>query len=231
MHFDSNDLQQLTPEYLEGLPKSRVLELFQQIRGDLIQAQDRLNQNPDNSSKPPSSRAPWEKGPSKDSSEESPKEETDDQNDPGSDDSEDDSNDNDEKQNNEQKSKERKKRKPGKQKGAKGFGRTQKLQITETVVHKPCSCKGCSGVLDEKSPFTATGGHYTIDVKFPEKGMVGLQGVYIKHIYGEVTCECGFKNKTSPKKVDKEPGWDVALGEWRLIGPQLLYDRKTRLDF
>lgn len=46
-----------------------------------------------------------------------------------------------------------------------------------------------------------------------EQGTVGLQGTYVKHIYGEVNCNCGFTNKTTPKKIANEPGWTVELGE------------------
>jgi len=62
MHFEQSDLQQLTPEYIAGLPPEQRSVLIEQLRKDLIEAQDRLNQNLSNSSKPPSSRAHWEKG-------------------------------------------------------------------------------------------------------------------------------------------------------------------------
>ena len=60
MHFDKSDLQQLTPEYIARLPPERISILFNQLREDHLRALDRLNQNPTNSSRPPSSQAPWE---------------------------------------------------------------------------------------------------------------------------------------------------------------------------
>src|SRR3990172_5828430 len=61
MNFDKPDLQQLTSEYLDKLSKERVIELFQLLRKDLETAQERLNQNPTNSSRPSSTKNPWDR--------------------------------------------------------------------------------------------------------------------------------------------------------------------------
>src|SRR3974390_1366784 len=61
MHFDQSELQQLTPEYVASLPPQRRAALFEWLRKDLMEAHDRLNQNPSNSSRPPSSRPPWDR--------------------------------------------------------------------------------------------------------------------------------------------------------------------------
>ena len=173
-------------------------------------------------SRPPSSRAPWERSISKDaenSTEGGPE--------TGEENSEKDSEKKDRANSvNTEKSfsggRENQKRKPGKQPKAKGFGRTQKLAVTQEIIHRPACCKGCEKRLDESLPFFAAGGYYTIDLKLSEKGCIGLHGVYVKHIYGSVRCECGFETMTKPNRVAKELGWVVALGEWRLIGPLLL---------
>jgi IS1 family transposase len=56
----------------------------------------------------------------------------------------------------------------------------------------------------------------------PKSGCIGLQGEYIKHIYGSVRCTCDFETITKPERVSDESGWVVEMGEWKLIGPLLL---------
>ena len=222
MYFNREDLQQLTPEYIGGLPPQRRDALIEKLREDLIEAQDRLNQNPSNSSRPPSSRAPWDRSvekntesPAEECPEEPPKECTEDDN---STDKQNGSSD----EGNTAGSAECPKRKPGKQKGAKGFGRIQKLSVTQTVFHKPKCCKGCEREFDEGHQFHAKGGHYTIDLKVPEPSTVGLHVENTKHVYGSIRCECGFETSTNPHRVDSDAEWVVEMGEWRLIGPVLL---------
>jgi len=156
-----------------------------------------------NSSKPPSTRAPWERSSNgkstsekdedeeKDSLDETTQQESGDDITPKGppEDSKEDL----------QKS-DTQKRKPGKQPHAQGFGRTQKLTITQTVIHKPCECKSCNAPLDANATFTATGGHYVIDIILPKKGEIGLQGSYTKHLYGKSLCLCGFETHTLPQK-------------------------------
>ena len=48
--------------WLEKLPEDKLRQVSGRMLQDLKEARDRLNQTPDNSSRPPSSRAPWEKG-------------------------------------------------------------------------------------------------------------------------------------------------------------------------
>lgn len=116
----------------------------------------------------------------------------------------------------------KKKGKPGKQPGAKGFGRTQKLVVTHEVIHRPESCRGCGCDLGTNLPFHGKGGYYTLDLKLPKSGHIGLHGTHTKHLFGSVKCLCEFENRTSPKRLPGESGWIVELGEWRLIGPRLL---------
>ena len=46
--------------WLESLPDSLARAVLRRVVEDLKEARDRLNQNPENSSRPPGSRAPWE---------------------------------------------------------------------------------------------------------------------------------------------------------------------------
>ena len=55
------DLSQLDEDYLAHLPEERLRSLSAKLLADLKAAHERLDQNPNNSSRPPSSRAPWER--------------------------------------------------------------------------------------------------------------------------------------------------------------------------
>ena len=60
MHLSDHDLRQLDEAYLDGLTPEQARGLLSRALEDLKAARERLNQNPSNSSRPPSSRAPWE---------------------------------------------------------------------------------------------------------------------------------------------------------------------------
>lgn len=222
MRFDKSDIQQLTRKYVDSLHEERKSELIEQLCADLMEAQDRLNQNPTNSSRPPSSRAPWERSATKESEGMPDVDLESNEQDPHEDEivlPEDASQSN---ENAAGSNRTKQKRKPGKQLGAKGFGRTQKLTVFSEVRHRPECCTGCGNGLGLDLPFEAKGGHYTIDLKMPEPGFIGLQGTNTKHIYGSVRCSCGFETTTKPKRIAGESDWTVELGENRLVGPLLL---------
>jgi len=224
MHFNRFDLQQLTTAYVHNLSAERKEALVEQLRKDLIEAQERLNQNPSNSSRPSSSMPPWERSITPEDEEETQSDEGSQVNDDVEKDPVDDTAVPTGKETTKpiKDNKKEPKKKPGKQPGAQGFGRTQKLIVTDEVIHRAECCRGCSFELGPECPFRATGGHYTIDLELLQPGIIGIHGIYTKHIYGLVQCSCGFETTTSPNKASKEPGWIVDMGEWRLIGPQLL---------
>lgn len=228
MHFKQSDLQQLIPEYLRQLPPERLVTLCDLLRQDLISAQDALNQNPSNSSRPPSTRPPWERDTEKEkelSRENEQRNEAQEQRDGtgGSiQSSKCDEECNNPQSKGQQSPNQETKRKPGKQKGAPGCGRTQKLTVTEVVTHKPECCLGCGQAFGKTAEFQPTGGHCSIDISLPIQGLIGLRGTYTKHIYGKVTCTCGYETQSAPNRTEKEVGWSVQMGEWKLIGPMLL---------
>jgi transposase len=61
MHLRKHDLLQMDAEWLKKLPAARLLEVSIRLLDDVKELQDRLNQNPANSSRPPTSQVPWEK--------------------------------------------------------------------------------------------------------------------------------------------------------------------------
>lgn len=244
MRFNRLDLQQLTPEYTGKLPPERLIILFEELRQDLIKARDRLNQNPSNSSRPPSTRAPWDRqSKNKDFEDDEDPTDTDIVGDPVSkneDDvdgeaeaipptSNDPQNTTEPERENEPQQKDdsekngkKEKRKAGKQPGAQGFGRTQKLIVTQEMQLKPECCRGCKKKFESDAKFQATGGYYSIDISLPEPGKIGFLGSYIKYIFGTTQCECGYETTSAPHRAEKDPCWTVDMGEWRLIGPMLL---------
>jgi hypothetical protein len=61
MHLRKHDLLQMNDEWLKKLPAELLLEVSKRLLDDVKELHDRLNQNPDNSSRPPTSQAPWER--------------------------------------------------------------------------------------------------------------------------------------------------------------------------
>ncbi|MBK8751801.1 MAG: hypothetical protein IPL99_09210 [Candidatus Competibacteraceae bacterium] len=61
MHLNRHSLQQIDAAYIQSLEPEALRRLSVQLLADLKEAWDRLNQGPENSSRPPSSRAPWER--------------------------------------------------------------------------------------------------------------------------------------------------------------------------
>jgi transposase len=62
MQLSDDDLKQFDDAYLGRLPTESLRGLSSKLLADLKEAPERLNQNPSNSSRPPSSQAPWENG-------------------------------------------------------------------------------------------------------------------------------------------------------------------------
>jgi transposase len=74
MHLRKHDLLQMNDEWLKKLPAERLLEVSKRLLDDVKELHDRLNQNPDNSSRPPTSQAPWERASDAEVDQDSPSE-------------------------------------------------------------------------------------------------------------------------------------------------------------
>ena len=61
MAFSDHDLRQLDGEVIDSLPVDGVKNLAKILLLDHKEARERLNQNSQNSSRPPGSEAPWDK--------------------------------------------------------------------------------------------------------------------------------------------------------------------------
>jgi len=210
-----DDLRQIDRDYVESLDVESKDKLILKLLEDLKEARERLNQNPHNSSRPPSSTEPWIVA--------QIEEETGKQEESDSGDEEDSSGSSGEEEADEKK-KDKKRdgsRKPGKQKGAEGKGRTQQLQVTGTVIHFAEQCPICDRELTE-SDFTACTGHYVIDIVMGDENQPGITLTNTLHLYGDTACPCGHVTHTAPHRCAKEEGWDVELTEWHLVGPMLV---------
>jgi len=211
------DLKQIDQDYLGRLSPGKLLKLSLKLLQDLKEAHDRLNQTPQNSSRPPGSYAPWEGSVVNEDS-------------PNVDETQDGEGEDEERAEKGTKGKEegiakttsgkkQSKKKQGKQKGAKGYGRKVELEVTGIETHRAERCTGCGGELGEDAEFKARTGLYVVDI---EVGENGIQVTHIKHLYGETHCNCGHVSKTEPGRCEAEEDWKVELTEWHLVGPTLL---------
>lgn len=228
MQLSKHDLKQLDEETIRSLQADSLRTLSLKLLADLKEAHDRLNQAPDNSSRPPSSRAPWE-GASTDAQDER---EGDDEG-PGEADHEDaegtetndPSTEAEDKEGSEQEQTRPTKRsqgKPGKPKGAPGYGRTVELEVTEERTHRPGECALCAQSLPPDAPEQAYTGRYEIDITSPSSGAPGLELTHTLHRYVESQCSCGHWTRAEPGRCADEEGWMVELTEWHLVGPGLV---------
>lgn len=204
MIFNDHDLRQINQAYIESLDIVTLEKLASKLLEDLKEARERLNRNPNNSSRPPSSTEPWVTADIED------EERTEDE--AGSDAAgrESTSGSTESKENQEKKSTES--GKPGKQKGAEGKGRTQRLEITGIVIHFAEECSVCDRKLSE-ADFTARTGH----ILMGDEDRPGITATNIKHLYGDTACLCGHVMHSAPHRCEKEEDWDVELTEWHLV--------------
>jgi transposase len=211
MKLSKHDLSQIDEDYLKKCIESgKILEVSVRLLQDLKEAMDRLNQTPDNSSRPPSSRAPWESvSPNDDCSPEGGVKDTKQPEVPS-----------DTTQEGISPSNKPSGKKAGKQHGAKGYGRTQKLAITHTEHHYPATCAACGVSLSHDS--RSYTGWNEVDIAPPIEDQTGLFLICTRHLLYESRCTCGHATRAKHFQACADPLWEnIELGQWRLIGPRL----------
>ena len=150
MKLTDHDLKQINQEYLASLTPGHLLHLSSKLLDDLRDARDRLNQTPQNSSRPSGSYAPWEQAANADKEREAeatlddPAAEPAEKKAPKPEETEEDAR----APHNEQQAAPanqpgENKRKRGKQPGAKGVGREVSLAVTGEIIHKAAECACC----------------------------------------------------------------------------------------
>ena len=185
MYLSKHDLLQMNDEWLEELPAEHLLKVSKRLLHDVKVLQDRQNQTPNNSSRPPGSQAPWERSASSseatqeteaeaaedDASEAkaAPKEAYTRESAPGT------------------KGKKSEK-KPGKQPGSPGYGRTQKLMVTDTCEHHPEVCAVCGSAISVGSGVLAYTAWDEIDIAPLVEGEIGLRLSVTRHLLHEGMC-------------------------------------------
>ena len=228
MHLSKHDLKQMDEDWLKSLPPALLLEVSKRLLADVKTLQDRLNQNPSNSSRPPSSQAPWEKpsrgakagaGQDADTAAESGSAE------PvsgGAAAQAEASAPEVDARASKASVKADPPRRAGKQPGSPGYGRTQKLALTDTCTHRPPHCTACGAALPASREGRAYTGWDEVDLAPRAMGELGLRLIVTRHRLLEVRCGCGHVSRARPWRAADEALWEnVTPGQWRLIGPQL----------
>jgi hypothetical protein len=221
MHLTPHSLHQIDDAYLQSLEVEALRGLSMRLLADLKEAWDRLNQGPDNSSRPPSSRAPWERtGGARAADADADAAEGDHEPEPA-----------------ERNSEEPTvvappaagakavsapaTRKAGKQPGAPGIGRTQVFQAHEEQCHYPAVCAGCGRPLDRAEAVAYTG-FQAVDLHGGDSAQPGLTLWVVNHRYYEIVCACGHHTRAEAGHGVVDPGLaGIELSEWRLVGPGL----------
>ncbi len=244
MDLSAHDLQQIDKDYIDSLPMSSLVQLCQKLSTDLKEAHDRLNQNPQNSSKPPSSEPPWSKSTSDEGEGELNEKLTEEdfllEKDSSTQDNDDNNEEEEEEEDKQTESEnepekpettsavqddenEDSTKKPGKQLGAEGCGLKfgNNLEVSEVITHRPESCHACALPFAEDAESVSYTARFEIELVPPLSG-AGLELKKTKHIYDERECSCGHKSRSKPGRCPKEEGWSVELTEWHMAGPLLV---------
>ena len=233
MHLSDHSLSQLDEAYVQTLDEGRLRGLSLRLLGDLKEARERLRQNPNNSSRPPSGRAPWERPPAgdEDETDEADAEavtSTEDEEAPGEADASPSSEDSPETTEAPASERDRSgtgkpKRKAGKQPGAPGIGRTEVFKAQAMREHRPGVCAACAEALAGDAPSVAYAGFQSVDLVRGDSEQPGLHLRITDHRLYETRCGCGHCTRARPGEgpVEDPTLEPVALSEWRLVGPGL----------
>ncbi|HSR52487.1 MAG TPA: IS66 family transposase [Acidobacteriota bacterium] len=220
MHLSDFDLQQLDKARLSELTVSQKEALLEKALEDLKEARERLQADSRTSSRPPSSDAPWS-GVSEEPDAEGGPQNAEEGKGWKLEESEAERGDIPEPEKAPKDEEPKSSSKPGRRPGSPGHSRTQQLEVTETIEHRPVYCALCGEAL-EGCEFTARTGLYVLNIEPPaEPGLAGIQLRHDKHMYGECVCACGHVTRSEPGRCEAEPMWTGELSEWRLIGPRL----------
>lgn len=233
MQLSFHDLQQLNKDYFCSLSMDLLIQLCLQLSTDLKEAHDRLNQNSQNSSKPPSSEFPWNNSNSANSdkdeilSENNLSTHDDEVEDEAEDEAEDISKSEAKQENPEisttSSDKNIDSKKPGKQQGAEGYGLKfgTNLEVTQEIHHQHDCCQACNTPFTQETHSIAYTARFEIELAFPSSG-IGLLLQKNKHTYYDSECSCGHISRSEPGRCPKEEGWSVELTEWHMAGPFLI---------
>ena len=217
--LSKDDLSQMSRDYFQSLDKEKLVEVAGNLHAFAVEQLERLEQNSNNSSRPPSSDSPFSKeateyagGKTQTANQQKHLTDTEDL----------------ETEKVEEKQKEKSKaqgfgkRSPGKQPGARGIWRTTPLVPGITIPHYPENCAACNAELTITSDNKPYMGYYVLEL---EKQESGVKVICQLHHYYSATCECGHQTKALPGlgyvSVVSGRRKDLQLQEYGLVGPML----------
>jgi len=218
MQLSNQDLSQLNEDDLLNLPEEDLRYLSIKLLNDLKEARERMSQNSRNSSRPPSSEKPWDKNKDKENNQST------DKSDAPSETNKSDNNSppikKDEQSSTPPSDSGQKARSPGKQPGAQGYGRTQKLTITDYQNHYPKCCIDCKQPIDAGQAI-AYAAYTSIDVEWADPQNPGIRLTNTKHTLHEAGCSCGKTTRAEVSRSSHAQLPTITRTEWRLVGPGL----------
>lgn len=223
MHLSPHSLRQIDDAYLQSLEVDALRGLSMRLLADLKEAWDRLNQGPENSSRPPSRRAPWErKGGGRESDAGAEAEAADGDLEPAPVAAKPAEAQPAEAQPAEaQPAQTPAARKPGKPPGAPGIGRTQVFQANAEQAHYPDTGAGCGRPLEPAGAVAYTG-FQAVDLHWDDPAQPGLTLWVVDHRYYETPCPCGHRTRAVAGHGVVDPLLaGIELNAWRLVGPGL----------
>ncbi|MCP4149742.1 MAG: IS66 family transposase, partial [bacterium] len=182
------DLAQMDRPYFEKLSHEKLIDVAINLRNLGAALLELLEQNSDNSSKPPSSDNPYKKPRKK---KKASKEENSDNSPEGTEETEASSDD----ESSTPSEPENPKRSPGKQPGAQGFWRSETPTPESVLPHYPEKCVACGKDLTIPEGLRPYMGYYVFEL---EKTPCGIRIFCTLHHYYITTCDCGHENKARP---------------------------------
>ena len=234
--LSDHDLKQMDSAWLQRQSDEVIRGLCERALEDLRAARDRLNQNPNNSSRPSGSMPPWQRTgiakaiealasePSKiQGTQPSPSEGAHDTipadtpvPEKG-----------DAQANLAKESLPQTPKRPGRPTGAQGHGRTQKLAPTASHKKYPTHCSACQRTLTPDASAKAWSGWDSLDLADLQAdangaAALGLRVEVTRHLLMQQRCSCGHETQAQPCKMPGHADWvGVDIGEQRLLGPRL----------
>ena len=210
-----DDLAQIDRSYLQSLEKETVIDLACKLRDFSVALVERLEQNSNNSSKPPSSDNPYDKGnkgnsdskndDAKSSSAEDKENKTTEKGASAKSSQPDDSS-----------------RSAGRQPGSQGFWRSETPVPESIMPHYPSVCVICGKEVDVPGGSRPYMGYYVYEV---DKTASGIGISCTLHYYYAAVCDCGHETKAQPGEgyISHVEGRkkDLKLTEYTMVGPML----------
>jgi len=232
VHLTNHDLLQLDRDTLSRLDEEALRRLSERLLDDLKEARDRLNQDSQNSSRPPSSDSPYGRSRRESSV-----------NEPADDEAVGEGSGPGETLPAETSPQAREAapgasdpsrsdghtphslplaRARGRQPGAPGHGRHQSLAVTATLTHRPGECACCGQPLGEAAPGHAYGGYDEVDLLPADPAAPGLVLTVTRHLPFEVICGCGHRTRYRFPRAEVPDEWQGAgVDRQQLLGPRL----------